>query len=146
MRSRSIRILGIAVFIVSGLYACTDKSSKPHVNMTPGLWEITSSMESSKLPIVLPPSTSRQCLTEVDFVPRTNIDSSKCEISDLQTGSELVSYTMKCSAGGTTSVSHASISYLGTSMEGTISTEMTGGPAAMTMTLKLKGERIGACN
>jgi len=131
-------------FLLAG---CSEEagSSTPKVNMEPGMWEVASSVESSSLPMNIPASVSKQCLTELDFVPQANESQANCEISDLNTSGDRVSYTLTCSAGGTKTVSKSVITYHGTTMDGTIKTEMTGGPTAVAMTYKLEGKRIGDC-
>jgi hypothetical protein len=134
----------LLIFVL--LTACSNQGTSSGVNMEPGLWEISTSIENSQLPIAIPPTTATQCLTESNLVPQSSAENSNCKIENLKTSGDTISYTATCSAGGTTTVSKAEIVYHGTSMNGTIATEMTGGPTAMNMTYRLKGKRIGNCN
>lgn len=140
-------VASIGVFVLSLLnVSCSGGNSEGKVDMQPGMWEITSRIESSDLPVSIPPSVTRQCLNESDFVPQANASQAGCEIADLTTSGGKVTYTLTCSSGGMTTVSKAAIAYHGTSMEGTITSHMSGGPSAMNMTYTLKGERVGTCN
>jgi hypothetical protein len=114
------------------------------VDMDPGLWEITSQLEAPDMPMSMPATTVKQCITEEDLVPQSNTAESGCEVFNIKTSGNTISYKMKCSAGGNDSVSSGVLTYNGSTMKGTIKMEVSG-RAAMQMTTKLSGKRIGPC-
>ena len=127
--------------------ACSDeaKQKTTAVNMVPGLWELNSVVEMKNMPIAMPPATFTQCLSAEDLVPQSDYSGpGGCEISNLKIEGDTVSYDLKCSSGGNETFSKGKITYSGTTMEGTITMEVTG-QANMQMTTKLSGKRIGDC-
>ena len=114
------------------------------VDMDPGMWEITIQMEAVGMPMSMPATTVKQCMTEEDLVPQSNSAESGCEVFNIKTSGNTISYKMKCSAEGNDSVSSGVLTYNGSSMKGTIKMEVSG-RAAMQMTTKLSGKRLGRC-
>ena len=120
------------------------KTVAPGVNLQPGLWEITTVMESPNMPMAMPPTTAQQCLSEEDYVPKSNASASSCEIANLKVDGNTVSYDLTCSSEGNETVSSGRITYAGTTMEGTFEMKVSG-QANMQMTSRLSGRRIGPC-
>lgn len=114
------------------------------VNMTPGLWEITSKMEMKNMPFAIPPTTFTQCLTESDLVPKSDATASDCRISNLKVQGDTVSYAMECLADGNKTVSNGTLTYRGTTMEGSMQFEVSGEQQAQ-MTTTFSGKRLGPC-
>jgi len=135
----------ILVAHVALLLGCSEADSLSSVNMKAGMWEISTEIEASKMPMKMPPTVTKQCLTENDLVPKSNANQGNCDLSNLTTSGDVVAYTLTCSAGGAKTVSKATVKYQGTTMDGVIETVMTGGPADMSMTYRMKGERVGDC-
>ena len=112
-----------------------------------GKWEITTKMEIPDMPAGMPQQTfvHTQCLTNDDYVPkssRTQGAGGNCDIKNVRTDGDTVSWTMHCDTGQGEMNGEGSITYSGNTFEGTIKVDMQGG---MKMIQHLKGRRIGAC-
>ncbi len=110
-------------------------------NMTPGLWEITTTTHMQGLNI--PPSTTTQCLTEDDTVPRNTQPGQECEITDVSTSSDTVNWRMRCSGQGGQVESTGHIRYFGDRFEGSVTTVIQ--DTGMTLESTMKGTRVGDC-
>ena len=111
-------------------------------NMEPGLWEITT--ETHMQGMNIPASTTTQCLTEEDMVPRNTQPGQDCEITDVTTSGDSVRWRMRCGGQGEEVESTGRIRYHGTSFEGTVTTTI--GATGMTVESTLTGKRLGDCN
>ncbi len=116
-------------------------------NIREGKWEITTKIEIPGMSADMPQQSfvHKECLTKDDFVPegsRTKGAGGNCEIKDVRTKGDTVSWTMQCNTGQGVMDGKGSITYSGDTFEGTINTVMQGG---MKMTQYLTGRRIGDC-
>jgi hypothetical protein len=109
-------------------------------NMKPGLWEITTKTHMQGMN--LPPSTVTQCLTEDDMVPSSSQPGQECEVIDMKTSGNTVTWTMKCTSGGQKVKSKGSVEYYGTSFKGTVTTILEDG---MEIESAMTGKRLGDC-
>jgi hypothetical protein len=103
--------------------------------MEDGLWEITSTMDIPGMPARS--FTHSSCLTKEKAVPQTS--QSDCTIKDVKNLGNTVTWTVVCREGAM--MSKGKVTYAGTTMEGVVETTTSG----KTMTVKMKGKRIGPC-
>lgn len=113
------------------------------LDFEPGEYEITSTMEMPGM--TMPPQTITQCLTQDEPVPSESMGESGCEISDMKTDGDTITWTMECSQQGQKVTTEGEMTYSGDTFEGVMTTKM--GPQAGNMTLKtlISGKRIGSC-
>jgi hypothetical protein len=107
-------------------------------NMEDGLWEITSTMEMPGMPAKS--FTHSSCLTKEKAVPQTS--QSDCTIKDVKNLGNTITWTVVCREGAT--MSKGKVTYAGTTMDGVIETTVKSN-GGKTMTMKMKGKRIGPC-
>ncbi|MGA2515819.1 MAG: DUF3617 family protein [Thermodesulfobacteriota bacterium] len=107
-------------------------------NMEDGLWEITSTMEMPGMPAKS--FTHNSCLTKEKAVPQTS--QSDCTIKDVKNLGNTITWTVVCREGAT--MSKGKVTYAGTTMDGVIETTVKSN-GGKTMTMKMKGKRIGPC-
>ena len=115
-------------------------------NIREGKWEITTKVEMEGMPSNMPQQkfVHTQCLTRDDYVPRgpkTGASSGGCEIRDVRTSGDTVTWTMHCNTGQGQMKGKGRITYSGDRFEGRIEAVMSG----MKMTQLLEGRRIGDC-
>ena len=113
-----------------------------------GLWEIQTSMEMPGMPVKIPPTTTRTCMSRNDAVPKPSApkgQEQECKIKDQNISGNTVTYSMECKGkdGSTTEIS-GKMTYSGDAMEGTSTMKMSG-PVAMEMSSKMTGKYVGPC-
>lgn len=116
-------------------------------NIREGKWEITTELEIPGMSSDMPQQrfTHTECLKKDDYVPQGSQNKGaggNCEIKDVRTSGDTVSWTMHCDTGQGDMDGEGTITYRGDTFEGTINTVMQGG---MKMTQHLQGRRIGGC-
>jgi hypothetical protein len=136
----------LALFVATCIAFLAGSASAAGPDMQPGLWKITTRMQLPGMPSDMPQQSFEhtECLTENDFVPhgrKSRASGGDCEISDVRTDGDTVSWTMRCDTGQGEMNGKGSITYKGDTFEGRIKTVMPG----MEMVQHLKGERIGDC-
>jgi hypothetical protein len=104
-------------------------------NVEDGLWEITSTVNMPGMPSKS--FTNTTCLTKEKAVPQTT--QSECTMKDVKTQGNTVTWTVVCKGGMSTST--GKVTYAGSTMDGVVETTTSG----KTMTMKMKGKRIGPC-
>jgi len=112
-------------------------------NMQEGMWEITSKMEMTGMPMEMPPVTHTQCLTKEDLVPQSSQPGQECEITHTKVTGNTVTWIMQCKGQGGEMIGTGTITYSGNSFKGTI--KMTMAQSNMEMTCHISGHRIGDC-
>ncbi|MFW6297138.1 MAG: DUF3617 domain-containing protein [Desulfosalsimonas sp.] len=115
-------------------------------NIQEGQWEITTELEMPGMPDNMPQkkSTHKECLNKDNYVPQGQQNSGSggdCEIKDIRTNGDTVSWTLQCDTGQGKMNGEGSITYSGDSLKGTIKMLMQG----MEITQHLQGRRVGAC-
>lgn len=107
-----------------------------------GYWEITSQSEMPGMPMKLPPSTMRHCYTKEDVKDQKRVINrdKNCTLTDYKVSGNKVTWTMKCTgeqagtfSGETVFSADAYNSIMKMNTQG------------HTMTVKVKGKRIGEC-
>lgn len=136
------------IFVVSVL--CVTLMALPvwALDLKPGKYEITatSQMEMPGMPEGMPgmPSqVSTQCITQQDPVPASSADAQGCEVTEMTTEGNTVTYTMTCEQQGQKITSSGNMTYKGDAFEGTNKTNAGQG---MVITTTIKGTRIGKCD
>lgn len=133
------------VKIRTGLFAAicclAGAASAEDVNMNPGLWEWTAEINMPGSNMKIPPAVNRKCLTKKDLVPATKQPGQECDIKDLKTSSEQVSWTMTCKTPEGEVASTGKMFYQGDTAHGEVEVNTQG----MLMTSKMSGKRLGDC-
>lgn len=132
--------------ILTALFVCIIVSpcfAGESINMQPGKWEITTTVNMPNMPVTVPPQTRTQCLTKDDLVPRDVQKGGECRVTSQKVSGNTVTWTMDCNSGGTKTTGSGKITYSGTTFSGEFS--MTMGQTGMKMTSTMKGKRIGNC-
>ncbi|MBP9010123.1 MAG: DUF3617 family protein [Smithellaceae bacterium] len=132
---KRIIFLGIAAFI---FLPVGQAFAGPQLN--PGKWEITTTTQMAGLPAQSAKHT--QCLTTDDAVPTSHDPNQSCEISDIKTKGNTITWKVHCTGGGDKINGNGSVTYSGNTMNGTLNMT-TGG---MQIKSKISGRRIGACD
>ncbi len=133
-----IILLGLA-FILA-LVPVSWAGSGPDMNE--GKWEITVETEIPGMPMKMPPATYTQCMRKDDPVPQDNQPNQKCNIEDMKTKGNTVSWKIVCTNPGGQMTGVGKVTYDKNKMNGTMT--MTG--QGMQMKTRLTGRRIGDCN
>lgn len=108
--------------------------------MNPGTWEITTTTEMAGM---APQSqTHIQCITADDMVPMSEDANQECQVTDIITEGNTVSWSISCGGGEMNGT--GSVTYSGDSMHGTMS--MTIEPYGTKVHNTLSGWRIGPCD
>lgn len=123
-----------ALLIIVPVYAAD-------LNIKPGLWQWTTTMEMPGMPFAVPPVTYSSCITKKDLVPKQPKEDKNCKVLDNKITDSSVQWKMVCKGNGGQVVSDGKISYSGSTAKGEIKIVTQG----MTMTSKISGQRTGAC-
>ena len=115
------------------------------LDFQPGEYEVTSKVEMPGMPMPMPPQTTIQCLTKSDPLPDPNAENQNCEVSDMKTKGNTVTWRMVCDQDGTKTESTGSMTYKGDRFEGTVKTKMGPEMGNTTVTVHITGKRIGNC-
>ncbi|MFO7931617.1 MAG: DUF3617 domain-containing protein [Thermodesulfobacteriota bacterium] len=141
---------GIFFFLIAVAALCYAAVSVPvHAagpNIKEGQWEITTELEMPGMPDNMPQKrfSHKECLSKDDYVPQGSQSSAPggdCEIKDIRTNGDTVSWTMQCDTGHGQMNGEGTITYSGDTLKGTIKMLMQG----VQTTQHLQGRRIGDC-
>jgi hypothetical protein len=117
--------------------------------MKEGLWEITTKTQMKGVAIQIPPTTTKQCLTKQDMVPKPEKQQSgeECKIKDQKVAGDTVTYTVECKTkDGSTLESKGKNTYKGNTFQGSSTTTVKAkGEAPMQMTSDMSGKYVGPC-
>lgn len=129
------------------LFVSTQNAAASDLKINKGLWNITTTMEIPGLPIAMPPTTMQECINDTANMleqfknPQQN-DQDDCSIKNQHISGNTVTYDVVCNTPQGKSVNHASFTYTGDNMHGTMKVNTHG----QTMTIKYSGHRVGPCN
>jgi hypothetical protein len=137
MRHKIIATLVTAICCCSPVMA----ADITEVNMNPGLWEWTTEMNIPNMPKNIPPTVNKRCLTKEDLVPAGKKAGQECDIKDLKTSKESVSWSMTCTSPQGPVASTGKMFYEGDSAHGEVKVNAQG----MAMSSKMSGKRLGPC-
>ncbi|MEN8141166.1 MAG: DUF3617 domain-containing protein [Thermodesulfobacteriota bacterium] len=134
-----------AKFFVAAALAIMLAGCSSGPNMKEGEWELKTSMKMGGM--AMPALVTKQCLTKKDIVPQDNKESDQCTLTEKKVKGDTVSWTMVCNpeGGGGKSESHGEITYNDTTMSGTVTMAVSGGPIKMDMTSEISGRWLGKC-
>ncbi len=135
MQRKIIAAIVTAVCCISGTTNATE------VNMNPGMWEWTAEMDIPNMPKNMSTSVSRKCLTKDDLVPDQNKKDQKCDIKDLNTSKDSVTWSMTCNTPQGSVDSTGKMFYHGDTANGEVKVQAQG----MMMSSKMSGKRVGPC-
>ncbi len=115
-------------------------------NMRPGLWEITVKTEVQGMPMPMPSTSYRHCITKEDLVPRTERPGEQCKILKKTVSGDTVTWRVSCESKDMKTTGTGRITYKGDTYRGSIEMQMSGGSGdSMKMSQKIQGKRIGNC-
>ena len=134
----STKVGALASFILMGL---STGAVAGGVNLNPGMWEWTATVEIPGMPMQVPPSTYSACFTAEDVVPRDDKMGQNCETVDVQTNGDTVSWKMTCTSPQGVTTSQGKMTYNGDTAVGESKVNTQG----MQMTSKTTGRRLGPC-
>ena len=110
--------------------------------MNPGQWEITTKTEMAGMP---PQSiTHTQCITNDDPVPMSDDASRECQVTDIVTNGDTISWKIVCGGQGGGMEGTGQITYRGDTMDGTMYMAIAG--SNVQVTNYLTGHRVGNCS
>jgi hypothetical protein len=135
-----IAVLALSLLIIAG---CDSKPKPASINMTDGLWEISTLVDIPGVPEASKkPFSFTTCLTKNDLVPKAKTEAdSKCEVRNKTITGNAVSYETVC---GDVS-SKGTMTYAGSSFTGASETTMKREGKTMVMKAVLTGKYIGPC-
>ena len=133
--------------VVLGMVVLLAFSTLAMAQMKEGLWEIRTEMDMPGMPAKIPPTTTRNCITKDDMVPKPASpkgQEQQCKMKDQNVSGNTVTFVMECEGQGMTMEISGKMIYTGDSMEGTSKMKMSG-PMSMEMTSKMTGKYVGPC-
>jgi hypothetical protein len=116
--------------------------------MKEGLWTITTQAEMKGMPVQMPATTMKQCITKKDMVPKPEKQEKgqECKMKDQKVTGDTVTYTMECKTAEGSMTSSGKMTYKGDSFDGTTNTTMkTKGQPDILMNSKMTGKYLGPC-
>jgi len=123
------------------ILSITGVANSADVNMNPGLWEWTAIMNIPNAPMQIPPSVNRKCLTKDDLIPAARKPGQECDIKDLNTSSNRVTWAMTCTTPQGPVATTGEMNYQGDTANGKVKINTQG----MLMTSNMSGKRLGPC-
>ncbi len=142
MRNQSFVVSLIFMLIIAMPAWCID--------LNPGKFEITTSVEMQGVPAEMvgsmPARTMTQCITEQNPLPSSSSGSQGCVLKDMQTEGSTITYKMECEQQGMKSESFGEMTYKGDSLAGTTQTKMGPSSGGVTVLTRIAGKRIGECD
>ena len=130
-----------AAMMLMAMPAAADK-----VSIRPGLWETTTTMESSFMP-AMPPRRTSECVREPDYdLDRMPSRQGDCRISDRSVAGNTLKWQMSCNTdGGATASGEGEMSSQGDRVEGHMTTMMELQGKRMDTKTSSTGRRLGDC-
>lgn len=115
------------------------------LDLQDGKYVITSKVEMPGMPMQIPPVTVTQCLTNQDPLPNQSSAGQQCNIIEMKTEGQTVTWKMECTQQGQKMQSTGKMVYYGDHFEGATNTMLGPQSGNMTITTLVSGKRIGAC-
>ena len=110
-------------------------------DMEQGQWEFTLEIEMVGMPMKMPPSTYKQCITDDDPVPQNSQPGEQCTVKNMKRKGDTITWDIVCDTGAGKSTGTGEVRYQGKKMTGSMKMQTQG----MTMVTKMKGHWIGPC-
>lgn len=137
-----MKIFTTAIFSLLTLSAAPAFASD--INMHEGMWEMTTTMQVEGMPQGMgggmPPSVSRECLTQKDIVSPDKEEN--CEVVKQDISGNTISWKIQCNNDGEISDMDGHHTYNGDTMEGIMHMNEHG----MKATAHTTGKRVGPCS
>lgn len=111
------------------------------VNMKPGIWEWSMTMEVPGMAMAMPPTVYRSCVSKEDLVPRQAAQDGHCKTVKSEVKGNRVSWRIECKTPAGPSTSEGTMTYSGNTAKGVINSMAQG----MSMKSTIKGRRTGPC-
>lgn len=143
MRSRRMMTVAFCALIAASLLAQSQ--------MKPGLWEVTTQMDMPGMPVKMPATTTRSCVTpEQARNPGETIGdpsgrgrgNSNCKASDQKIDGNKVTWKMACT-GAQSMTGDGEMVFSGDTYTGKMTMTMAQMPGPMA--LQITGKRVGEC-
>lgn len=116
--------------------------------MQPGLWEITTTMEMTGMPMKMPAQTVRHCYTQKELDQGKNSvplsDDKNCQVKDYKSKGNSASWTVVCT-GKDAMTGTGTMTFTPTSYTGKMRAKVKDGGETMDMTYSYAAKRIGNC-
>lgn len=138
MFSRKIAALTVLFFLLFafGVFA----------EIKEGLWEITTKAEMKGVPVQMPATTVKQCITKDKPVPKSASDDYECKVKDYKVSGDTVTYKMECWGKDGLMITEGKTTYKGNTFDGASTTRIkTKGQPEMQLANKISGKYIGPC-
>jgi hypothetical protein len=114
-----------------------------------GLWEITTKSEIQGMSVQMPVTTTKQCFTKKDMIPKPEKQeqNQECKIKDQKVIGDTVTYALECKdKDGTIIEISGKSTYKGNVFDGTSDTKIKSkAQGTMQMTSKMSGKYVGPC-
>jgi len=122
----------------------TALAASKQVNMTPGLWEITTEINMEGMPYAIPPTTHTMCMSKDDLVPgqTTGQKPDDCSVDFEIVDKNTVVWESTCRSEEGQIISKGKTIYRGSTFEGEMTTQI---PNAGTTKQIITGKRVGPC-
>ncbi len=136
-----LKRLGWLAAILLASYSLASAGSGPDIHE--GEWKITVSFDLPGLPMKMPPNTYTQCIRKDQPVPKSEKPNQTCEIKDIRTQGDTVTWAVDCTNRGGKMTGKGKITYKDDKMEGRMTMKMEG--QGVDMVSHYQGVRIGDC-
>lgn len=135
------------VFAICLLAVSAGRLPAAEPNLKEGMWEMTFKSEIKGMPMQMPASTVRQCITKKDAVPQQKPEQNQeCKITSTKMTGDTITWTMQCRSKDSTVDSDGKVTYKGDSSEGVSNTTVKQkGQPPMQMTSRWSGKWVGPC-
>ena len=130
----------IMMTLISGLGSVSAYATD--VDVKPGEWEWTVTMEIANMPLQMPATVYTSCISKKDFVPQKPEESDTCKIVEQSMTSSGVQWKMVCESEKNKMESVGKIEYKGDTAKGDIMITTQD----MAMKSDISGKRIGECS
>ncbi|MBN1473876.1 MAG: DUF3617 domain-containing protein [Syntrophaceae bacterium] len=138
MFNKKITVLAVLLTLVwaAGAYA----------EIKEGLWEITTKVEMKGVPMQMPATTVKQCITKDKAVPKSASEDYECKTKNYKVSGDTVTYSVECWGKGGLMITEGKTTYKGNTFDGTSTTKIKAkGQPEMQMSNKISGKYIGPC-
>lgn len=134
-------------FAIAIVLGWTGLAFAAELNMKEGMWELTYKSEIKGMPMQMPATTVKQCITKKDAVPQQKPEKGQeCTMKSTKVTGDTIAWTMQCRSKDSTVDSDGKVTYKGNTSEGTInSTIKQKGQEPMYTTSSWSGKWIGPC-
>jgi len=136
--------------VIAAVLSASATSAQEAPNVTPGMWETTSTVtiQSEQFPIPPRTETTTECVTAEKIQEGQAFleNDENCEYTQKDLRSDGMDYVMSCTSpdGGQITM-NASMEFAGDTMTGTITGDIESPMGMMQMNVELDGKRTGDC-